>query len=83
MSPEEIARRWPEAVAFARTIREVFGADVRLLCAINREGEQLGKPPVGYLAGPAHYGALNQEPDSPARPARKAARRDPAEALDL
>ena len=40
---EEIARRWPEAVEIARTYREVFGPEVRLIYAKNDRGEELGK----------------------------------------
>ena len=63
MTPEEIAARWPEAVAYARAIRAEFGDGVRMVCAVNPAGEQLGKPPAGTLAGPAYQGAL-REPDS-------------------
>lgn len=44
MEAEEIARRFPEAVSFARSIREQFGNGVRLVRATNATGEQLGKP---------------------------------------
>lgn len=82
MTPEEIASRWPDAVAYARAIRAEFGDGVRMVCAVNPQGEQLGKPPSGVLAGPAHQGAL-REPDSQDRQARKRAHPVPDEALDL
>lgn len=43
MTKDEIAERWPEAVAIARLLREVFGNEVRLLYARNKEGEELGE----------------------------------------
>jgi hypothetical protein len=43
MSPEEIAQRFPEAVAFARQFRDVFGPGVRLIYARNQRGEELGR----------------------------------------
>jgi hypothetical protein len=42
MTPEEIAKRFPEAVAFARQFRDVFGPGVRLIYARNQNGEELG-----------------------------------------
>ena len=44
MTREEVERRFPEAVAFARQIRDVFGPDVRLIYARNQQGEELGRP---------------------------------------
>lgn len=44
MNKEEIAERWPEAVALARELRAVFGEGVRLLYAKNERGEELGRP---------------------------------------
>lgn len=53
MSPEEIAHEWPEAVTFARAIRQVFGDGVRLLHARNAAGRELGKDPaIGYGQSP-------------------------------
>jgi hypothetical protein len=43
MTPEEIAQRFPWAVAVARSHRDVFGPDVRLIYARNERGEELGK----------------------------------------
>ena len=43
MTPEDIARKFPEAVAFARQLRDVFGPDVRLVYARNGQGEELGR----------------------------------------
>lgn len=42
-SAAEVAARWPEAVAFARAMREVFGDGVKLTYARNAKGEELGK----------------------------------------
>jgi hypothetical protein len=43
VTPEDIARKFPEAVAFARQLRDVFGPDVRLVYARNGQGEELGR----------------------------------------
>ena len=43
MTREEIAAKFPEAVAFARAIREVFGDGVKLTYARNAAGEELGR----------------------------------------
>lgn len=43
MTAEEIAERFPEAVAFARALRDAFGPGVRLVYARNRQGEELGR----------------------------------------
>jgi len=43
LTREEIARRWPSAVAIARQYRAVFGDGVRLKWARNAAGEVLGK----------------------------------------
>lgn len=48
MTPEEIARKFPEAVAFAREIREA-DPGVRLRWARNAQGEELGR-----LEGPPY-----------------------------
>jgi hypothetical protein len=45
-SAAEIAQRFPEAVAFARSMREVFGHETRLIYARNPAGETLGNPTV-------------------------------------
>lgn len=45
LSPEDIAERWPEAVAHARDLREVFGDGVRLLYAKDKEtGDEIKRP---------------------------------------
>ena len=44
MTPEEVAERWPEAVAMARAYRDVFGAEMRLIYARNARSEELGRP---------------------------------------
>lgn len=38
---QEIAERWPEAVELARSMRAVFGDEVRLMFAWNTAGQQL------------------------------------------
>jgi hypothetical protein len=38
-----MAERFPEAVAFARLMREVFGDGVKILYAKNAEGKEIGK----------------------------------------
>jgi hypothetical protein len=47
MTKDEIARQFPEAVEFARQMREVFGDGVRLLYARNAAGLELGKQTAG------------------------------------
>lgn len=42
MTKDEIAQRFPEAVQFAREMRDVFGSGVRIVYAKNNSGEQLG-----------------------------------------
>lgn len=44
ISASELAERFPEAVAFARAMRDVFGPDTKLLYAMNRAGDEIGKP---------------------------------------
>jgi hypothetical protein len=51
----EIEKRWPEAVARARELREVFGDGVRLLWAKNQNGEELGKPSERIECRPSAY----------------------------
>lgn len=41
---KDVEEAFPEAVAFARAMREVFGEDVRLSYARNSQGQQIGKP---------------------------------------
>jgi hypothetical protein len=43
VTADDIARKFPEAVAFARQLRDVFGPEVRLLYARNQQGEELGR----------------------------------------
>ena len=40
----DVERAFPEAVALAKALREVFGDGVRLLYARNAEGEEIGSP---------------------------------------
>ena len=47
MTAEEIAAKFPEAVAVARAFREVFGEGVRLIYARNPAGETLGRTVSG------------------------------------
>lgn len=43
----EIEAAFPEAVQFARQLREVFGDGVKLVYARNAQGQEIGKrPPV-------------------------------------
>ena len=42
LSREEIARKFPEAVALARDLREAFGEGVKIIYAKNQEGEEIG-----------------------------------------
>jgi hypothetical protein len=42
MTPEEVARRFPEAVAFAREFRPA-DPGVKILYARNQQGEELGR----------------------------------------
>jgi hypothetical protein len=48
ISAQQVAERWPEAVARARELREVFGDGVRMFYARNAEGDELGRdlPPL-------------------------------------
>lgn len=43
MTREEIAERFPQAVEFARLMRDTFGDGVRLTYARNASGEELGR----------------------------------------
>jgi hypothetical protein len=44
---EQVQAQFPAAVAFARSLREVFGPGVRLVYARNERGEELGSRPAG------------------------------------
>lgn len=51
MNKQEIAERWPEAVAIARQFRDVFGDGVRLTYAKDKAtGAELGKRDAQRLA---------------------------------
>lgn len=39
-----IERAFPEAVALAKSLREVFGDGVKILYARNADGEEIGSP---------------------------------------
>lgn len=56
LTKDEVARAFPEAVAFARELRAVFGDGVRLLGAINyKTGAAIGtlQPSAGRAEAPA------------------------------
>lgn len=40
---EDIERSFPEAVALAKALREVFGSGVKILYARNTEGDEIGR----------------------------------------
>lgn len=42
-SASETEARFPEAAAFARAMRDVFGPETRLIYARNQAGEVIGK----------------------------------------
>lgn len=41
---EEVKAAFPEAVAFAKAFREVFGDAVKLTYARNQQGQEIGRP---------------------------------------
>ena len=52
MTREEIAERFPQAVEFARLMRDTFGDGVRLTYARNDDGE-IGRPAIPTPLGAA------------------------------
>ncbi len=79
MSPDKIARDFPEAVALARAFRDAFGPGVRLLRATNNRGQVLGRGEFQDFH-PVTVPLETKEPRSPARSVRE---RDEASASFL
>lgn len=49
IAAEEVQQRFPDACAFARRLRAVFGPRVRLLRVENAQGDALGASPPALL----------------------------------
>lgn len=54
----EVEAAFPEAVQFARQLREVFGDGVKILYARNAQGQEIGKPTSAALSTRTPMSAL-------------------------
>lgn len=46
LTKDEVEQYFPEAVQFARLMREAFGDDLKMIYAKNANGDTLGQPSI-------------------------------------